>query len=61
MAARSFRRMKPDEVEALLARTACAAGQGRFERYKTTHDFDSTCAYPSGSNEHPLGVLTWKA
>lgn len=45
-AARTFRPMKRDEVEALLAKTARAAQRGQFERYKTTHDFDSTVAYP---------------
>jgi predicted aldo/keto reductase-like oxidoreductase len=45
-AAQSFRPMAPDEVKTLLARTAQAAQHGRFERYKTTHEFDSTVAYP---------------
>ncbi len=45
-AAKSFRRMNSDEVQALLAKTGDAARDGRFERYKTTHDFDSTVTYP---------------
>ena len=45
-AATTFRPMTRDEVDALLARTSDAARHGRFERYKTTHDFDSTIAYP---------------
>ncbi len=45
-AARTFRRLSPEEVHGLLERTATAAQHGRFERYKTTHDFDSTVAYP---------------
>ena len=45
-AAQTFRRMNADEVAALLAKTARAAREGRFERYKTTHDFDSTIARP---------------
>ena len=45
-AARTFRPMTPDEVKALLDKTASAAKEGRFERYKTTHDFDSTVAHP---------------
>jgi aryl-alcohol dehydrogenase-like predicted oxidoreductase len=45
-AARSFRPMTPKEVEALLAKTAGAAKEGAFERYKTTRDFDSTAAHP---------------
>ena len=45
-AAKTFRRMSADEVQALLARTADAARDGRFERYKTTHEFDSTVTDP---------------
>ena len=45
-AARGFRPMTAKEVEALLARTAEAAHSGRFERYKTTREFDSTHAFP---------------
>jgi hypothetical protein len=45
-AARTFRPMKAAAVEALLAKTAEAARAGAFERYKTTHDFDSTVAHP---------------
>jgi aryl-alcohol dehydrogenase-like predicted oxidoreductase len=45
-AARSFKRMTPKQVKALLAKTARAAGKGEFERYKTSHDFDSTVAHP---------------
>ena len=44
--ARGFQPMTPREIEALLTRTAEAARHGRFERYKTTHDFDSTQAFP---------------
>src|SRR5256886_2710075 len=45
-AARSFRLMSPEEVRDILAKTASAAGAGAFERYKTTHDFDSTVTHP---------------
>ena len=45
-AARSFRPMSPATVRALLAKTVQAAQAGAFERYKTTHDFDSTVAHP---------------
>jgi len=45
-AAKTFRRLSPDDVHTLLEKTASAAQHGRFERYKTTHDFDSTVAYP---------------
>ncbi|TLZ67544.1 MAG: aldo/keto reductase [Methanobacteriota archaeon] len=45
-AGRTFRPMSPKEVRALLAKTARAADDGAFERYKTTHEFDSTVAHP---------------
>jgi len=45
-AARTFRPLSPEAVRALLAKTASAARAGAFERYKTTHDFDSTVAHP---------------
>ena len=45
-AARTFRPMSPEAVRALLAKTAGAAKAGAFERYKTSHEFDSTVANP---------------
>jgi predicted aldo/keto reductase-like oxidoreductase len=45
-AARSFRPMSPQAERALLTKSASAAQAGAFERYKTTHDFDSTVAHP---------------
>ncbi len=45
-AARSFRPLDANEVAALLAKTALAAKDGRYERYKTTHDFDGTYYNP---------------
>ena len=45
-AARSFRPMKPDEIKALLAKTAHAAQQGKYEHYKTAHTFDGTYQNP---------------
>src|SRR5215469_4219947 len=45
-AARNFRRMGADAVKALLAKTAQAARQGKFELYKTTHHFDGTHQNP---------------
>jgi aryl-alcohol dehydrogenase-like predicted oxidoreductase len=41
-AARSFRPMRPTEVDALLAKTARAAREGRYELYKTTQKHDGT-------------------
>jgi aryl-alcohol dehydrogenase-like predicted oxidoreductase len=52
-AARSFRPMSPREVDALLAKTARAAREGRFEPYKTTNKHDSTTAHPEW-----LGAVT---
>ncbi len=45
-AARTFRPLNHEEVEAILAKTAHAAERGAFERYKTTHEFDSTIQFP---------------
>jgi aryl-alcohol dehydrogenase-like predicted oxidoreductase len=45
-AARTFRSLSSEEVDAILARTADAASQGRYEQYKTTHNFDSTFHNP---------------
>ena len=45
-AARSFRPMTKDRVAALLAKTARAAAEGKFEQYKTTHNFDGTFHNP---------------
>ena len=45
-AARSFQPMSAAEVSSLLAKTATAAIKGEFERYKTSHDFDSTVQNP---------------
>jgi predicted aldo/keto reductase-like oxidoreductase len=45
-AARSFKPMPAQEVAALLRKTSLAAQNGEYERYKTSHDFDSTHAHP---------------
>jgi aryl-alcohol dehydrogenase-like predicted oxidoreductase len=45
-AAHSFRAMPPAEVDALLARTAQVAREGRYELYKTSHKHDSTMEHP---------------
>ena len=52
-AAQSFRPMRPPEVDALLAKTARAAREGRFELYKTTHKHDGTLEHPEW-----LGTVT---
>ncbi|HEV2469061.1 MAG TPA: aldo/keto reductase [Candidatus Sulfotelmatobacter sp.] len=45
-AARSFKPMSSAEVASLLAKTAHAAKNGEFERYKISHDFDGTYQNP---------------
>ena len=45
-AARTFKPMAPPEVASLLERTRPAAGQGKFELYKTTSNFDGTAHNP---------------
>jgi uncharacterized protein len=45
-AARTFRPLSQDELASLSARTADAARDGRFERFKTTEDFDATLRNP---------------
>ena len=45
-AARTFRPMRPAEIDTLLAKTARAAWDGRYELYKTTHKHDSTMEHP---------------
>src|SRR3954467_7083402 len=45
-AARTFRPMASSDVASLLAKTAPAAKNGEFERYKISHDFDGTYQNP---------------
>jgi aryl-alcohol dehydrogenase-like predicted oxidoreductase len=45
-AARTFKPMSSTEIASLLGKTAPAAKQGEFERYKTSHDFDGTFHNP---------------
>jgi predicted aldo/keto reductase-like oxidoreductase len=45
-AARSFRPLNRQEVAAILAKTAQVAKNGRYEPYKTSHDFDGTYQNP---------------
>jgi len=53
-AARSFRPLKSNEIEALLAKTKRAAQHGKYELYKTTHHFDGTIKILDGSDESAL-------
>src|SRR5215471_10621180 len=45
-AARSFKPMSKEEVASLLGKTASASANGKFEEYKTTHNFDGTIHNP---------------
>jgi aryl-alcohol dehydrogenase-like predicted oxidoreductase len=45
-AVRSFKPLTPDEVAALLAKTAQAAASGEYERFKTSTTFDGTSHNP---------------
>lgn len=45
-AARTFRPLGRKDTAALLARTATAAAQGKFEPFKTNHYFDGTAHHP---------------
>jgi aryl-alcohol dehydrogenase-like predicted oxidoreductase len=45
-AARTFKPMTPEQVAALLARTAGAAATGDYEQFKTTSGFDGTARNP---------------
>jgi hypothetical protein len=45
-AARSFQPMNEKEVAAILAKTAAVATAGKFELYKTGHEFDGTYQNP---------------
>jgi hypothetical protein len=41
-----FEAMTEDEKRAVLAQAAAAAHSGKYEKYKTTTDFDSTTHQP---------------
>jgi len=45
-AARTFKPLDQTQVASLLARTAPAAGEGKFELFKTTSHFDGTAQNP---------------
>jgi aryl-alcohol dehydrogenase-like predicted oxidoreductase len=55
-AARTFRSMSQEQVTTLLARTAAAASQGEFERFKTTSIYDGTAKNPHWLGEEPEHV-----
>jgi aryl-alcohol dehydrogenase-like predicted oxidoreductase len=45
-AARTFKPLDQTQISSLLARTAPAAGEGKFELFKTTSHFDGTAQNP---------------
>jgi predicted aldo/keto reductase-like oxidoreductase len=45
-AARTFKALSHEQVASLLAQTAPAAKNGKYEQYKTTHNFDGTYQNP---------------
>jgi predicted aldo/keto reductase-like oxidoreductase len=54
-AVKSFRPLTEKQVSDLLARTAKAAADGRYERFKTTNAFDGTAKNPSWLGRHDEG------
>jgi predicted aldo/keto reductase-like oxidoreductase len=54
-AVKTFRPLTEKQVADLLARTANAAAEGRFERFKTTNGFDGTAKNPQWLGEADTG------
>src|SRR5262249_18885937 len=54
-AVKTFRLLTDKQVADLLARTAKAAADGRFERFKTTNGFDGTAKHPQWLGEADKG------
>jgi hypothetical protein len=54
-AVKTFRPLTARQVRALLARTAKAAAEGRYERFKTTNGFDGTAKNPRWLGEPDEG------
>lgn len=52
-AVRTFRPLSRDEIAGLLAKTAGAAAEGRFEPFKTSSLFDATATNPAWLGEEP--------
>ncbi len=55
-AARTFKPMSSNEVDALLSRTAIAAARGEFEPFKVTSIYDGTAQNPKWLGEEPERV-----
>ena len=45
-AVKTFKPLTEEQIAALLKKTAEAAADGRYERFKTTNGFDGTAAHP---------------
>ena len=54
-AVKNFRPLTEEQLKALLGRTASAASQGKFERFKTTNGFDGTARNPAWLGESDKG------
>ena len=55
-AARTFKPMTDEQVQALLARTAQPAARGEYELFKTTSIYDGTASHPEWLGEEPPKV-----
>ncbi len=55
-ATHSFHPMSQAEVTAVLAKTAQAAGEGKYELFKTTAHFDSTAKHPEWLGQETAAV-----
>lgn len=55
-AVKTFNPLGPEEVAALLAKTAAAAAKGQYEPFKTTSVFDGTAKHPEWLGEEPQKV-----
>src|SRR2546425_756725 len=55
-AVRTFHPMREHELRPLLAKTAAAAADGRYEPFKTTSLFDGTAENPKWLGEEPRAV-----
>ncbi len=54
-AVKTFEPLTEKQLAALLAKTAKAASEGRFERFKTTNGFDGTAQHPQWLGEPDKG------
>ena len=56
-AIRTFHPLSSSEVDALLAKTAAVAADGKYEPFKTTSVFDGTAQNPTWLGEEPQAVM----